>query len=96
MTQEYVNCPACPNQGWYAEEDRYTGEPIQVQCEFCETEPNSVFNVVRRLKSETIMLEQDLNKTSTALGKIIERFKDKQNLHKDDCFAYQTAMEAFK
>ena len=29
-----------------------------------------------------------------ALVKITERFKEKMNLHKDDCFAYQVAREA--
>lgn len=34
----------CPDQGWYAIADVYTGEPEQVQCEFCYTVENSMFN----------------------------------------------------
>lgn len=41
---EVLDCPYCPNQGWYEDVDRHTGEPIQIQCEFCETEPFSKFN----------------------------------------------------
>ena len=46
--------PNCNNQGWYPEM-QFQGydehgypiyEPAQVQCEFCYTEPLSVFNVI--------------------------------------------------
>ncbi len=37
-------CPYCPDQGWYVEPNRNTGEPEQVQCEWCNTNPNSVYN----------------------------------------------------
>jgi hypothetical protein len=40
-------CPNCPDQGWYAVRDRYTGDPAQEQCEWCETMPNSLFNALR-------------------------------------------------
>lgn len=38
------SCPNCPDQGWYAMPNHYTGELEQVQCEFCYANPNSVFN----------------------------------------------------
>jgi len=37
------DCPFCPNQGWYSDYDR-NGEVVQVQCEFCWTNPLSKFN----------------------------------------------------
>ena len=39
---EPLNCPDCSNQGWYAV--GCAGDFEQVQCRFCYTEPNSVFN----------------------------------------------------
>lgn len=45
-------CPNCPDQGWWEDRERFTGDPIQVQCEFCECEPDSVFNVIRNLEHE--------------------------------------------
>jgi hypothetical protein len=41
---EMVNCPYCDDVGYTVEPDRH-GEPEQMQCEFCYTVPNSVFNV---------------------------------------------------
>lgn len=29
------DCPYCQGQGWYVAADRATGDPVQVQCEFC-------------------------------------------------------------
>ena len=43
-----LDCPDCPNQGWYPEYDR-NGIPAQVQCEFCYTEPRSKFYVENNL-----------------------------------------------
>ena len=40
---ELEDCPFCPNQGWYPDYDR-NGEVVQVQCEFCWTNPLSKFN----------------------------------------------------
>ena len=37
---ELLDCPNCPNQGWYMSEDG----SYQEQCEFCYTVPMSVFN----------------------------------------------------
>lgn len=31
-----------------------------------------------------------------ALAEIVERFESRQNLHKDDCFAYQVASKALE
>jgi hypothetical protein len=39
----HTHCPNCPDQGWYIVADN-SGEPEQVQCEWCYTVPNSVFN----------------------------------------------------
>ena len=39
-TLELLDCPNCPNQGWYMSEDG----SYQEQCEFCYTVPMSVFN----------------------------------------------------
>lgn len=39
------DCPNCPNQGWYAQPNNHTGEPEQVQCEFCETVRHSRYNI---------------------------------------------------
>jgi len=43
------HCPDCPDQGWYSGEHRVSEtewEQEQVQCEFCYSEPLSVFNVL--------------------------------------------------
>jgi hypothetical protein len=39
-----LDCPHCPDQGWWVDADKWTGEPVQVQCEFCWTNPRSKFN----------------------------------------------------
>ena len=46
-----LDCPNCPNQGWFGEmqfvrygEQGPEYEAAQVQCEFCCCEPKSVFN----------------------------------------------------
>ena len=59
MSEELEDCPFCPNQGWYAEGERHPiydsdengypvlvgfhEEAVQVQCEFCWTNPLSKF-----------------------------------------------------
>lgn len=48
MTRKGLNCPYCGDIGWYADYNWYTGEPEQVQCEFCYTESNSVFNIRKK------------------------------------------------
>ena len=42
--EDILECPNCTNVGWYIVPDHFTGEAVQEQCEFCYTEPNSVFN----------------------------------------------------
>lgn len=50
--QEGERCEVCPDQGWYGEMtggcdsdgEHDTREAVQVQCEFCYTNPNSKFN----------------------------------------------------
>jgi hypothetical protein len=42
--QAPLQCPDCDNVGYYIVQDRF-GEPEQVQCQFCYTEPNSIFNM---------------------------------------------------
>lgn len=44
MANKLQHCPHCPDQGWYPDNDPYSGEPVQVQCEFCWTNPLSYFN----------------------------------------------------
>ena len=44
MDNEMEDCPHCENVGWYAQEDTNTGEPMQIQCEWCYTNPYSKFN----------------------------------------------------
>lgn len=44
---ELEDCPFCQNQGWYPDYDRY-GEIVQVQCEFCWTNPLSKFNATNK------------------------------------------------
>jgi len=39
-------------------------------------------------------IEYERDKYRAALSEIDERFKTKQSLHKDDCFAYQVASKA--
>lgn len=39
-------------------------------------------------------LAEENDSLKAALTEIEERFKGKQNLHKDECFAYQVAREA--
>ena len=46
--REALNCPHCPNQGWFEDRDHNTGDSMQVQCEWCCTTPNSRFNVLSR------------------------------------------------
>jgi len=48
---ELEDCPFCPNQGWYADYDRY-GEVTQFQCEFCWTNPRSKFNALNKMRSQ--------------------------------------------
>jgi len=51
---EVFNCPNCPNQGWYSDGYQVNGEweqeQVQVQCEFCCTHPQSVFNYMAKVK----------------------------------------------
>lgn len=51
-TIDYEDCPHCSNVGWYADANTHTGDPEQVQCEFCYTTENSIFNVIQRLQAE--------------------------------------------
>jgi hypothetical protein len=45
--QGVLDCPKCPNQGWYTAEDPELGVVHQVQCEFCCCEPRSKFNSIK-------------------------------------------------
>lgn len=49
LSREVVGeeCPRCDNGGWYVVTNIHTGEPEQIQCEFCCTNPNSLFHVNR-------------------------------------------------
>ena len=60
MVQKAWRCTSCPDQGWYAEQvggcdpdgENDTREAVQVQCEWCYTTENSLFNVLSRLEGE--------------------------------------------
>jgi hypothetical protein len=43
-----IRCPCCADDGYYVQPNLNTGDPEQVQCEFCYTTPNSVFNIRQR------------------------------------------------
>ena len=45
------DCPYCPNQGWY-NDTAPDGEHVQVQCEFCWTNPLSKFNNAETVKAK--------------------------------------------
>jgi hypothetical protein len=55
---ELKACPNCNNVGYYVVED-INGEAEQVQCQFCYTEPNSVFNAVNALNEQIRLLKED-------------------------------------
>ncbi len=38
------HCQHCNDQGWYVVPNRNTGEPEQEQCEWCNTNPDSIYN----------------------------------------------------
>ena len=40
---DLLDCPFCPNQGWYPQGNPYDGTAEQVQCEFCWTNEKSKF-----------------------------------------------------
>jgi len=48
MSKDPESCPDCPDQGWYGI-FRGHGNDEQVQCEFCWSNPNSVFNLMMEL-----------------------------------------------
>ena len=48
-------CPNCVAQGWFVQADRNTGEAEQIQCEWCETIENSVFN--RKREARAVLAE---------------------------------------
>ena len=48
--EELLDCPDCPNQGWYAV-GSYNNPPEQEQCEFCYSEPRSKFNAMLTVQS---------------------------------------------
>lgn len=47
MTRTAKRCPNCPDQGWWTDADPRNGDPVQVQCTFCHSEADSVFNICR-------------------------------------------------
>ena len=59
IQQVGIHCCHCPDQGWYENPNRYTGHLEQVQCEFCSTRVNSVFNLTRLLKGYEIIPEKN-------------------------------------
>jgi hypothetical protein len=65
-----LNCPNCPDQGWFA--DGPTDDPEQIQCKFCETEENSIFNIKRRIKK--LIESRDAEIRADEARKQAERF----------------------
>ena len=58
-----LDCPDCPNQGWYSvgvPTNSGDDQPVHVQCEFCCTVPASKFNIADTLEKVTA-LERDLD-----------------------------------
>lgn len=52
------DCPSCDNVGWYGVSDWYTGELEQEQCEFCYTNPNSIFNHLEKVRKLKELLDE--------------------------------------
>lgn len=46
-----AKCPHCDDEGSWVEPDIHTGEPCQIQCKFCDTTPNSLFNIKAMISS---------------------------------------------
>ena len=65
---EPLNCPDCSNQGWYAV--GCAGDFEQVQCRFCYTEPNSVFNRTQQAAPQHESQWQDIS-TAPRGGRIL-------------------------
>jgi predicted RNase H-like nuclease (RuvC/YqgF family) len=73
------SCPNCENIGWYIITNS-RGEPEQEKCEFCYTEPDSVFNVVNDLNKTISQLQEE----NARLSKIYrEELTELQNTHKE-------------
>lgn len=51
-------CHCCDNVGWYVVYARYTGEPEQEQCEFCYTNPSSMFNHLEKVRKLKGLLDE--------------------------------------
>lgn len=59
----------CGNVGYYYNVCPFTGEPEAEQCEFCYTEPDSVFNHIESLNKEISGLkEKKINLFRTVKG----------------------------
>ena len=68
-------CPNCDDVGWYTDYSHHTGEPEQVQCEFCYTNPLSVFNVGKALSSSPIATYQAERAVIEAANKVSDFVK---------------------
>lgn len=51
--REAKHCHLCQNEGYTTELDPKNGEPYQVECEFCFTNPKSLFNVLAHLPEQS-------------------------------------------
>jgi len=47
---DVLKCPHCDDIGWFVDFD-HNGEAAQVQCEFCYTTPNSIFNLREKIEA---------------------------------------------
>ena len=61
MPDELIHCvnPLCGDQGWYPDYDR-NGDVVQVQCEFCWSNPLSYFNAFQQSVERTVSQEEPL------------------------------------
>ena len=77
LEQRKEGCPNCDNIGWYMGAKNHTGDPEQIQCEFCYTNPVSVFSINETLKEtpEQSLAAHDLIKRNEVIEEVL-RFVD--------------------
>jgi len=85
--EDLKNCPHCENIGWYVDANHYTGEPEQVQCKFCYTEPKSFFNHIQSLQSQLDTLKEENEKWQNDYleqSKLLQHFKIENDILQDE------------
>lgn len=78
-----LQCPDCPNVGYTVRQTDDDGGCEQEQCEFCCTEPLSVFNIqntidatVEALRAELAEKEKEIDQVSNLAGEWELRYDD--------------------